>query len=148
MASKLEKISRLYIFPLILFLFPFMNVNAGIDLTDTGYSLANYVFFRTSEGSFMAENNFILNTYLSNVVGYILTGFPTLTGAKMLGMKIYTTLIVSLMALIGYRFFITKMPAWIAFISQLVAIGLCWCPTVILYNYLTYTEYEYYHHNP
>ncbi len=56
----------------------------------------------------------------------------------MLGMKIYTGLLVSLTALTGYRFFRTKMPAWLAFAGEVAAIGLCWCPTVILYNYLTY----------
>jgi len=130
MAGTLEKITRIYIFPLILFLFPFVNVNVGIDLADTGYSLANYVFLSSSESSF------VLNTYLSNVIGYFLTKLPFAN--TMLGIKIYATLIVSLMALLGYRFFITKMPAWIAFVSQMVAIGLCWCPTVILYHYLTY----------
>jgi len=130
MASTLEKISRIYLFPVILFLFPFVNVNVGIDLADTGYSLANYVFFASSESSFL------LNTYLSNVIGYFLTILPF--GQTMLGIKIYATLSVCFMALLGYRFFITKMPAWIAFISQMVAIGLCWCPTVILYHYLTY----------
>jgi len=107
-----------------------VNINIGIDLTDTGYSLANYVFFPS------AESNFILNTYLSNVVGYFLTKLPF--GGVMLGMKFYTALLVSALALLGYRFFITKMPAWLAFISQMAAIGLCWCPTVIIYNYLTY----------
>ncbi|MCL2052207.1 MAG: hypothetical protein FWG91_10860 [Lachnospiraceae bacterium] len=130
MANKFEKITRLYLFPLILFLFPLLNINTGVDLTDTGYSLANYVFLPS------AENSFVLNTYLSNVVGYFLTKLPF--GGMMLGMKFYTALFVSLMALLGYRFFITKMPAWIAFLSQMAAIGLCWCPTVIIYNYLTY----------
>ena len=127
---KMERAARLYIFPLILFLFPLMNIGKGIDLSDTGYSLANYVLFPAAEGSF------VLNTYLSNMVGYALTNLPF--GGMLLGMKFYTALFVSGMALLGYRFFITKMPAWIAFLSQMVAIGLCWCPTVIIYNYLTY----------
>ncbi|MCL2253475.1 MAG: hypothetical protein FWC09_03445 [Lachnospiraceae bacterium] len=128
--ERLEKITRLYIFPLILFLFPLINMNKGVDLTDTGYSLANYVFFPITESSF------VLNTYLSNAVGYFLTQLPF--GGMMLGMKFYTALFVSAMALIGYRFFITKMPASVAFISEMMVIGLCWCPTVIIYNYLTY----------
>jgi hypothetical protein len=56
----------------------------------------------------------------------------------MLGMNFYAAVFVSALALLGYRFCITKMPAPIAFISQMVAIGLCWCPPVIIYNYLTY----------
>lgn len=129
--KTLEKATRLYIFPLILFLFPLINLNKGIDLTDTGFNLANYTFFHT-----ITNNQLFLSTYLSNITGYLLTLLPF--GQTMLGMKFYTTLLVSLMALIGYRFFITKMPAPIAFISQMAAVGLCWCPTVIIYNYLTY----------
>lgn len=30
------------------------------------------------------------------------------------------------------------MPVAIAFLAELAAIGMCWCPSVILYNYLTY----------
>ena len=56
----------------------------------------------------------------------------------MLGMKVYSSLLISAMALLGYRFFRTKMPAAIAFLAELAAIGMCWCPSVILYNYMTY----------
>ena len=30
------------------------------------------------------------------------------------------------------------MPAWIAFLGEVAAVCLCWCPTALLYNYLTY----------
>lgn len=118
------------IFPLILLLFPLIKANQGIDLTDTGYSLGNYRFFTPDGGVWT------LLTFLSNATGAALSRLPF--GGTMLGMKLYTGLIVSLTALLGYRFFKTKMPAWLAFAGELAAIGFCWCPTVILYNYLTY----------
>lgn len=118
------------IFPVILLVFPLIKANQGIDLTDTGYSLGNYRFFSPDGGIWM------LLTFLSNVTGAALSRLPF--GSTMLGMKLYTGLIVSLAALLGYRFFKTKMPAWLAFAGELAAIGFCWCPTVILYNYLTY----------
>ena len=118
------------IFPVILFLFPLLKANQGIDLTDTGYSLGNYRFFSPDGGVW------VLLTFLANAVGALLSKLPF--GGTMLGMKIYTGLLVSVLALLGYRFFKTKMPAWIAFAGELAAIGFCWCPTVILYNYLTY----------
>ncbi len=118
------------LFPLILILFPLLKINQGVDLTDTPYSLGNYRFFTQSEGVW------VLSTFLSNVAGYILTKLPM--GATMLGMKFYTSLIVSAMALLGYRFFKTKMPSYIAFAAEMAAIGFCWCPTGILYNYMTY----------
>ena len=119
-----------FLFPLILFLFPLLKMNQGIDLTDTAYSLGNYRFFGQTGGVWM------LLTFLSNVVGHFFTLLPF--GQTMLGMKFYSALLVSFMALLGYRFFKTKMPATLAFAGELAAIGLCWCPTVILYNYMTY----------
>lgn len=118
------------LFPLILVLFPLLKINQGIDLTDTAYSLGNYRFWGETGGVWM------LLTFLSNIVGHFFTLLPF--GGTMLGMKFYTGLLVSLMALLGYRFFKTKMPPVIAFAGEMAAIGLCWCPTVILYNYMTY----------
>ena len=118
------------LFPVILILFPLLKVNQGIDLTDTAYSLGNYAFF--------GENTVLwtLLTFLSNVLGFFFTKLPF--GGTMLGMKVYSSLLISAMALLGYRFFRTKMPAVIAFLAELSAIGMCWCPSVILYNYMTY----------
>ena len=31
-----------------------------------------------------------------------------------------------------------RAPAPLIFIGELMALGLCWCPSTILYNYLTY----------
>lgn len=124
-----QSVQRL-LFPLLLFLYPFLKVREGIDLTDTGYSLGNYRFFGEVDGIWM------LLTFLSNVTGRLFTYLPM--GDTMLGMKLYTTLLVSAMGLLGYRFFRTKMPAWLAFAGEMAAISFCWCPTVILYNYLSY----------
>ena len=131
-----ERLKPLYhfaekiLFPVILILFPLFKVNQGIDLTDTAYSLGNYAFF--------GENTVLwtLLTFLSNVLGFFFTKLPF--GGTMLGMKVYSSLLISAMALLGYRFFRTKMPAVIAFLAELSAIGMCWCPSVILYNYMTY----------
>lgn len=131
-----ERLKPLYhfaekiLFPVILILFPLLKVNQGIDLTDTAYSLGNYAFF--------GENTVLwtLLTFLSNVLGFFFTKLPF--GGTMLGMKVYSSLLISAMALLGYRFFRTKMPAVMAFLAELSAIGMCWCPSVILYNYMTY----------
>ena len=128
--QRMLHILQMVVFPLILLLFPLIKISQGIDLTDTGYSLGNYRFFGQIDGIW------VLLTFLSNVAGALLTKLPM--GGTMLGMKLYASLIVSLMALLGYRFFKTKMPAWLAFAGEIAAIGFCWCPTVILYNYLTY----------
>ncbi len=125
-----SKVLQNMIFPLLLLLFPLIKANQGVDLADTGYSLGNYRFL-SSEGGIWT-----LLTFVSNLVGGALSKLPY--GGTMLGMKLYTGLFVSVTALLGYRFFKTKMPPWLAFAGELAAIGFCWCPTVILYNTLTY----------
>ena len=127
--SRLQ-ITTEILFPLLLLLFPLLKMNQGVDLTDTPYSLGNYRFFTQTEGVW------VLSTFLSNVMGFLLTKLPM--GGTMLGMKFYTSLLISVMALFSYRFFKTKMPSFIAFAGEMAAIGFCWCPTGILYNYMTY----------
>ncbi|MBR1772195.1 MAG: hypothetical protein IJ747_09230 [Lachnospiraceae bacterium] len=67
--------------------------------------------------------------------------FTRLPGGNcLIGMNVYTGLTVSGLALMAYWFSTRSlhMPAEIAFLGELVAISLCWCPTALLYNYLTY----------
>lgn len=128
--KKGYQLSKYIFFPLILLLFPLVKVTRGVDLTDTAYSLGNYVFF---DGT---KDVWFLLTYISNAIGHLFTRLPF--GSTMVGMKVYGSLVISAMAIFGYRFFMTKMPAWLAFLAQVLAIGMCWAPNCILYNYLTY----------
>ena len=119
-----------YVFPILLFLYPLLWMNQGIDVSDPMYSLTNFRFFPQMEGSWA------LATYLANVTGWLLMKLPF--GGTLLGMNFYTRLIISAMALLSYYFLKGKMPAWIAFAGEIMAVSFCWCPTTILYNYLTY----------
>ena len=128
--KKGYQLSKYIFFPLVLLLFPLVKVTRGVDLTDTAYSLGNYVFF---DGT---KDVWFLLTYISNAIGHLFTRLPF--GSTMVGMKVYGSLVISVMAIFGYRFFMTKMPAWLAFLAEVLAIGMCWAPNCILYNYLTY----------
>lgn len=119
-----------YIFPIILLLYPFMTVNQGVDVSDSTYSFSNFLFFEQMEGMW------VVSTYVSNVVGWLLTKLPF--GTTLLGLKIYSTVLISATALLVYFMFRKWMPAWIAFVGEMIAIGFCWIPAGILYNYLTY----------
>ena len=119
-----------YIFPVILFFYPFLTVNQGVDVSDSTYSFSNFLFFDRMEGMW------VVSTYVSNVVGWLLTKLPF--GTTLLGMKICATLLISGTVLMVYFMFRKWMPAWIAFVGEMVAIGFCWIPTGILYNYLSY----------
>ncbi len=132
--AKLYQKYRNYIensvFVTLLVFYPFVKINQGLDVVDTSYSLGNFQFFPTADGDWMVA------TYLANVVGYLLMQLPK--GDSLVGMYFYTGIFVALMALIFYYTLRQKMPAWIVFLGEILAMGLCWCPTTILYNYLTY----------
>lgn len=119
-----------WIFPVILLIYPLIKINQGIDVSDSTYSLGNYLFFDRLEGTW------VISTYLSNVIGWFLTKLPFAT--TLLGMNLYTGLLVSGLVLAVYFLLRKWMPDWIVFIGEFIAIGFLWIPTGILYNYLTY----------
>lgn len=119
-----------WIFPLILLVYPLVKINQGIDVSDSTYSLGNYLFFDRLEGTW------VISTYLSNVIGWLLTKLPF--GTTLMGMNLYTGLLVSGLALGMYYLMRRWMPSWIVFVGEYIAIGFLWIPTTILYNYLTY----------
>ena len=108
-------------FPVILFLYPLLKITQGIELTDTCYGLVNYRFFPH------AGQEWTVATYLANVLGALLMRLPF--GDSLVGMRFYTGLFVSAMALLAYFFLKGKMPSWIAFLGEFAAISLCWIPT-------------------
>ncbi|MDY4068808.1 MAG: hypothetical protein SOY45_02870 [Lachnospiraceae bacterium] len=118
------------IFPILLLLFPLRHINQGIDISDTGYNLACFRYFGELDGMW------VYVSYLANMVGHIFTKLPL--GDTMLGMNLYCSLIVSLIALCAWFFLKDKIPGIVLFVGVALAEFLCWCPQVILYNYLTY----------
>lgn len=118
------------IFPLILLVMPLLLSNQGIDITDTTYSLGYYRFMDRM------DITWVLATYLANLTGSFLMKLPM--GETLLGMNLYTGLIVSVLALLSYYTMKRYMPGLLVFAGEVIALGLCWCPTTILYNYLTY----------
>lgn len=130
--GKIEK--KEILFGIIMLLYPLRHINIGLDLWDTGYNYANFTYM----GFEHMDSMWLFSTYLANFVGHIITHLP---GAdNLIGMNLYTGLFVSFLAIAGY-YFITRIlhaSKWIAFVGEFVAISLCWCPTALLYNYLTY----------
>lgn len=122
------------LFIVILAFYPLRHVHWGLDLMDTGYNYANFTYMGTDH----MDPMWLFSTWLSNGAGHLLTRLPN--GGTLVGMNIYTGLFVSLLALAGYWFCTKKLQIrpWIAFFGEMAAISLCWCPTALLYNYMTY----------
>ncbi|MBD5475682.1 MAG: hypothetical protein HDR17_06850 [Lachnospiraceae bacterium] len=124
------------VFPFILVIYPLLRIRLGIDMADTTYSLSNFQYFPSMDGTWMVA------TFLANVVGNLFMHLPF--GDKLMGMYFYTSLIQSMTALAVYAAFrrsdrsAGRIPMPLVFAGEIIALGLCWCPSTILYNYLTY----------
>lgn len=119
-----------FFFPVVLLLYPLIGVNSGVDIADTTYSLANYQYMSD------IDPMWILSTFFSNIVGKLFMNLPF--GGTMLGINIYCSLLISLVALISYYMLQEYMPGWMIFIGLFISESLFWCPREILYNVLTY----------
>lgn len=121
-----------FIFPGVLAIYPLRHIWLGVELTDGAYSAGNYRFLEK------IDPMWLFATYLSNVMGKFFTGLPG--GQTLMGLRFYTALVVSATAVISYLFFtkVIRMGSVQAFLGEMLAVSLCWCPTTILYNYMTY----------
>ena len=128
--EKLKKYIILWLYPAILLVFPFLSIRQGVDVSDTTYNLGNFQFFG------QMDTNWKLSIFLPSVLGKILTLLPF--SGTMLFMKIYTTLIICALVLCIYLWLSKWINKTCLFVGLFIAECLCWCPSVILYNYLTY----------
>ncbi len=127
---RYQKIIENILLPLVLILYPLLKINQGIDVSDTTYSLSNFQYFGQMNGTWMVA------TFLANAVGSLLMHLPF--GDTLLGINFYTASIQALTALAVYFVLRKKIPALLVLTGEFMALGLCWCPSAILYNYLTY----------
>ncbi|MCQ2527028.1 MAG: hypothetical protein MJ130_09710 [Lachnospiraceae bacterium] len=119
---------------LFMALYPLRHIHIGIDLWDVGYNYANFEYM----GLDSMDSMWFFSTYLATGLGHLLSLLPF--GKTLLGMNFYTSLVVSLCSITAYMFFTRtlKLPKILVFAGEYVAISLCWCPTALLYNYMTY----------
>ena len=133
---KKEKNTKIWncIFMVILVLFPLRHVNYGIDWRDVGYNYLNYLNFGTSH----MDSMWMFSTYAATFAGHLMTMLPF--GHTLTGLNVYTGLVLSLTAAISYRYVVKRFEIGIipAFLGELIAECFCWCPTALLYNYLSY----------
>ena len=119
---------------LLLIAYAMRHVNWGLDLLDTGYSYINFQYMDMEH----MDSMWLFSTYLANVIGSFLLKLPF--ADTLLVQNIYTTVFVALLAVAGYIFCTKKlnMSRWITFLGEIIALSLCWCPSSVLYNYVSY----------
>ena len=127
--QKLNKILQV-LFPIILVLYSLRNICFGVGWTDTTYNYANFMYMDNM------DDMWLFSTYLGTALGNFFTKLPL--GGTMLGLNLYTGLLISGLTVAGYFFFVksVKLSPVLTFVAEFVAVNLCWCPTALLYNYL------------
>ena len=125
------------LFPVILVLFALMHIGEGLTVTDTGYNYGNFVFMQS------LDDMWKFSTYLANVVGAFFTKLPL--GQTMIGLNFYTGIVKVTAALLAYYLCVNvcKMSKETVFFGEMIALGFCWCPTALLYNYMTYLLFSF-----
>ena len=127
-AGECQKPLERYVFPVVLLLWPLWGAWSGVDVSDVGYSLANYEFLHSGMWYYAI--------FLANKVGALLMALPG--GGGLCTMNLKTALLISAAALAAYWNLQRLMPGWMVFLGEVLAISVFWCPTVILYNVLSY----------
>lgn len=128
---KIGKILNI-VFLFLLAAYPMRHIWLGVELTDGLYSAGNYRFLER------INKMWLFSTYFANAAGSFLSGLPG--GDTLIGLRFYTSLFISMTAVFSYLFFtkVVKVNALTVFFGELLALSLCWCPSTILYNYMTY----------
>ncbi|SFU67739.1 hypothetical protein SAMN02910342_01348 [Butyrivibrio sp. INlla21] len=119
-----------YFFPVVLLLYPFFGITAGLDIADTTYNLGNFEYMSN------VDPMWLFSTYFSNLIGSLIMKLPG--AGTMIGFAVYCTFFISAMALVSYYVLQNWLPGWMIFIGEFIAESLCWAPRVILYQYIPY----------
>lgn len=128
--GKYKNMIEKLLFPAVLLIYPLIKINQGMDVADSTYSLANFQYFGQMDGTWMVA------TFLANVTGSFFMKLPF--GGTLIGMNFYTSLVLSATAVMAYLVLRKWVFAPLLFVGEFMALGLCWCPSTVLYNYLTY----------
>lgn len=132
-SEKNQKILEIFLL-IILFLFPFLHVTTGLDISDTGYNLANFENFPDINKTWM------VSTFLSIAVGKIFTFLPF--GHTIIGMYSYCAALSSIMVLCIYFGLRKYFPWYAVMLGQFIAVGMSWSPKTCLYQYLSYYLFD------
>ncbi len=131
---SIEHVIKKYLIPIGIGILAFWDFNRGVDLTDAGYSIDYFTYFRSY------EPDLIIASFWSYLIGHILTLLPY--GRTWIGITFYATIFVALLAEFGYFFCKKYMDYRIAAVGEVFAIMYCWNPSTVVYDYLSFLLFE------
>lgn len=127
--AKINQILK-YIEIAILIILPYFGINRGLNFTDAGYSIVNYVNFGRPDTYWSAS------TFGANALGALLVRMPL--GDTYIGIKALCTVVLVLTAVGAYIYLSAKLNRHVVFAGEILAYLCLWCPATVLYNYLSY----------
>ncbi len=113
----------------LLVIWPLINIRQGVDISDQTYSLTNYRYLDS------LDPMWLFATWIPNMLGSFLL---KLTGGSLAAMNLACSLIVSATAVVTWLGLRPFVPEPLLFLGIWIAESTWWCPSVILYNTLTY----------
>ena len=128
-ATGVNRTVSMVVFPLLLFLFSLIGARQGADLSDTMYSAGNYAFYNIDASSWHFA------TFLANLTGRC---FFLLAGGRLMWLKALCSLVPAGTAVLVYFLLKDRIHPYLLFPALIIALGLNWSPSVILYQHLSY----------
>ncbi|MBQ7482397.1 MAG: hypothetical protein IJT80_11040 [Lachnospiraceae bacterium] len=118
----------------VVVLYPLRWTFTGLDLWDAGYNCINYIRF----GPGYMNPSLFYSTFLANVTGRLFSLLPY--GDTYAGLRFWCGLVICANVLVSALFCIRKikLDRWAVILGELLAVSLCYSPTVILYNHLSF----------
>lgn len=118
----------------VMVMYPLRWTFTGLDLWDAGYNCINYIWF----GPGHMNPSLFYSTFLANVTGRLFSLLPY--GDTYAGLRFYCGLVICANVLLSALFCIRKVKfnRWAVILGELLAVSLCYSPTVILYNHLSF----------
>ncbi len=118
----------------VVVLYPLRWTFTGLDLWDAGYNCINYIRF----GPGYMNPSLFYSTFLANVTGRMFSLLPY--GDTYAGLRFWCGLVICANVLLSALFCIrkVKLNRWAVILGELLAVSLCYSPTVILYNHLSF----------
>ena len=119
---------------ILLSLYPLRWTFTGLDLWDVGYSCVNFTYF----GRDNIGDTWFFSTYLATALGHVFSRLPF--GNTLAGLKFLCGLVISVNSFCSLFFcrYKLKLRKLSVLLGGLLAVSLCYIPTVIMYNHLSF----------
>ncbi len=121
-------------FVILIALYPLRWTFTGADMWDVGYNCGNFIHFDRN----ILGDTWFFSTFLAGALGHFISLLPL--GHTLAGMRFYCSLVITCNVIVSSIFCINKLRIrpGIVIIGSILAVSLCYSPSVVLYNHLSF----------